>query len=61
MTGRMEMMEEQRKVETNQSTDTRNEIDCARRDVAKPKIITSVPDVEFTDIKDINKNPWDTM
>ena len=51
----------QGKVKPDAGTDTRNEIERTGWNITKTEIIAGAPNVEFTDIEDVDKNPRNTV
>lgn len=56
-----ETTKKQGKVKPDAGTNTRNEIERTWWNITKTEIIAGAPNVEFTDIKDVDKNPRNTV
>ena len=51
----------QGKVKPDMSTNARNEIERTWWNITKTEIIAGVPNIKLTDIKDVDKDPRDTV
>lgn len=57
----VETTKKQGKVEPDAGTDTRNEIERTWWNITKTEIIAGVPNIKFTDIKEVDKDPRNTV
>lgn len=55
--GRQKHFEMNRKMEANTSFDILHDRSSSRTDIAKANIVLSMPDGEFTDVENVDKNP----
>ena len=57
----VETRKKQGKVKPDAGTNARDEIERTWWNITKTEIIAGAPNVEFTDIKDVDKNPRNTV